>query len=138
MLTTFSTSKASEVLRSARVLGACIFASGLLLSACDEDKEEYVPASPKMQQLREKAGLHPPDKQPAGAAQGAGGQLTEDSKELREKAGLHPVSGEDYAKTPEELRERLDLHPDPDEPPETEAEMRERMDLHPEPDDSEK
>lgn len=108
-----------------------------MLLACDA-KEGYVPASPKMQQMREQAGLHPADpadQQPATTANGTGGQLTEDSKELREKAGLHPVSGDDHPETPEELRDRLDLHPNPKPPPKTEAEMRDRMDLHPEPDD---
>lgn len=136
MWNTISVPKTCAVLRASGALGAWVFASGLVLSACDRD-EAYVPASPKLEEIRDQAGLHPADKRPAGEVMGAGGQLTESSRELREKAGLHPVSGEDYAETPEELRERLRLHPDQKEPPQSEAEMRDRMGLHPKSEDTE-
>jgi hypothetical protein len=86
-----------------------------------------------MQQLREKAALHPTtreDERGASSAAAGARQLTEDSPELRDEADLHPVKGEDHADSPEELRKRLDLKPDRRPPPTTEAEMRDRAGLH--------
>lgn len=59
-------------------------------------------------------------------------QLSEEEVELREKAGLHPPDRvEPDPKTPEELKDEIDLHSEGKKPKSAE-EMRDEMNLHPE------
>jgi hypothetical protein len=131
MTMTSSNGRQWKVLRG---LALVVVSAGTLL-ACDSEnskEREGIPVSSGAQELREQAGLHPVDKRPAVIAVGDGGLRGANDPGLRQKAGLRPTSEKDYAKTPDQLREDVDLHPDRKPPPANEAEMRERMDLHPE------
>lgn len=111
--------------------GAFLFGV-LLLPACESENTKGVAISSSAQELRDQAGLHPVDKRPVIGADGDGGLRGANDPKLRDKAGLTPVRADDQPKTPQEMREQVDLQPDRKTPPANEAEMRERMDLHPE------
>jgi hypothetical protein len=81
---------------------AVLVAFGLLTSGCDEQKEH-------------------------------GERVSKEREELREKAALHPTDRTDrHAETAEELKKDLDLDGD-GKKPKSAAEMRETMNLHPDP-----
>src|SRR5690606_6825603 len=91
--------------------------------ACRSGSPEPAPAEPRPTSADE----------PPAAASPASVREQEQLRELREKADLQPVSGEHHADDADELRDDLQIRPDPTPPPANEAEMRERMGLHPDP-----